>query len=91
MGADNFLQKRQKQQKQRGRPFEKGHSGNPKGRPRGCRNRSNRAAQLLLQGEAEALICCRADQAAERRGCVRLRRIAEGVLDRWRAPAPALR
>src|SRR6516225_8575498 len=55
MVADNFLQKQQKQQKQRGRPFEKGHSGNPKGRPRGCRNRSNRAAQLLLQGEAEAL------------------------------------
>jgi hypothetical protein len=52
MVADNFLQK---QQKQRGRPFEKGHSGNPAGRPRGCRNKSTLAAQLLLQGEAEAL------------------------------------
>ena len=52
MVADNFLQK---QQKQRGRPFEKGRSGNPAGRPRGCRNRSTLAAQLLLQGEAEAL------------------------------------
>src|SRR5271166_6623984 len=52
MAADNFLQK---QQKQRGRPFEKGRSGNPGGRPRGCRNRSTLAAQLLLQGEAEAL------------------------------------
>jgi Family of unknown function (DUF5681) len=52
MVADNFLQK---QQKQRGRPFEKGRSGNPAGRPRGNRNRSTLAAQLLLQGEAEAL------------------------------------
>jgi hypothetical protein len=32
MSADNLLQK---QQKQRGRPFEKGCSGNPAGRPRG--------------------------------------------------------
>jgi len=52
MTADNFLQK---QQKERGRPFEKGRSGNPAGRPRGCRNRSTEAARLLLQGEAEAL------------------------------------
>jgi Family of unknown function (DUF5681) len=52
MAADNFLQK---QQKQPGRPFEKGRSGNPAGRPRGGRNRSTLAAQLLLQGEAEAL------------------------------------
>ena len=52
MSADNFLQK---QPKQRGPPFEKGRSGNPAGRQRGCRNRSSLAAQLLLQGEAEAL------------------------------------
>jgi hypothetical protein len=52
MAADNFLQK---QQKQPGRPFEKGRSGNPAGRPRGSRNRSTLAAQLMLQGEAEAL------------------------------------
>ena len=52
MVADNFLQK---QQKQRGRPFEKGRSCNPSGRPRGSRNRSTLAAQMLLQGEAEAL------------------------------------
>ena len=45
----------QKQQKQRGRPFEKGRSGNPAGRRRGSRNRSTQAAQLLLEGEAEAL------------------------------------
>jgi Family of unknown function (DUF5681) len=52
MDADDFLQK---QQKQRGRPFEKGRSGNPAGRRRGSRNRSTQAAQLLLEGEAEAL------------------------------------
>ena len=39
----------------RGRPFAKGQSGNPAGRPRGSVNRSTRAAQLLLDGEATAL------------------------------------
>ena len=39
----------------RGRPFEKGRSGNPAGRPRGSRNRATRSAAVLLDGEAEAL------------------------------------
>jgi hypothetical protein len=39
----------------RGRPFRKGESGNPAGRPLGSRNRSTLAAQLLLDGEAAAL------------------------------------
>ena len=39
----------------RGRPFPKGQSGNPAGRPRGSKNRATRAAELLLDGEAEAL------------------------------------
>jgi len=39
----------------RGRPFAKGQSGNPGSRPRSSINRSTRAAQLLLDGEATAL------------------------------------
>ncbi len=39
----------------RGRPFAKGQSGNPGGRPRGSTNRATRAAELLLDGEAAAL------------------------------------
>jgi hypothetical protein len=35
--------------------FQKGQSGNPAGRPRGSRNRSTLAAEILLEGEAEAL------------------------------------
>src|SRR6516162_1404306 len=39
----------------RGRPFEKGRSGNPGGRRRGSRNKATLAAAALLEGEAEAL------------------------------------
>jgi hypothetical protein len=46
-------------QKQRtapgGRPFPKGSSGNPAGRQPGSRNRATLAAEVLLEGEAEAL------------------------------------
>jgi hypothetical protein len=41
--------------KQRGRPFQKGSSGNPQGRPPGTRNRTTLAAEALLDGEAEKL------------------------------------
>ena len=36
--------------------FPKGYSGNPAGRPPGARNRSTLMAEILLEGEAEALI-----------------------------------
>ena len=39
----------------RGRPFEKGRSGNPGGRLPGSRNRATLAAEALLDGEADAL------------------------------------
>jgi hypothetical protein len=42
-------------QKQRGRPFEPGESGNPNGRPKGSRNRVSRAVETLIHGQAEAL------------------------------------
>lgn len=41
--------------KQRGRPFRKGVSGNPAGKPPGARNRTTLAVQALLDGEAEKL------------------------------------
>jgi hypothetical protein len=42
--------------KQRGRPFPKGSSGNPQGRPPGARNAATVLAEQLLDGEAETLI-----------------------------------
>src|SRR5262249_36513899 len=42
-------------QQVRGRPFPKGRSGNPAGRPFGARNKATIAAQALLADEAEAL------------------------------------
>jgi len=58
--------------KGRGRPFPKGQSGNPAGRPRGSSNRATRAAEMLLDGEATALtrkaveLALAGDQAALR-------------------------
>ena len=39
----------------RGRPFERGRSGNPAGRRTGSRNKTSQAAAALLAGESEAL------------------------------------
>lgn len=38
-----------------GRPFQPGQSGNPAGRPKGSRHKATLAAQVLLDGEAEAI------------------------------------
>jgi len=35
--------------------FVKGQSGNPAGKPKGCRNHATRVAEALLDGEVEAL------------------------------------
>ena len=51
---DQIKQGEQGARDRRGR-FAKGRSGNPAGRPRGCRDHVNRAARLLLAGEGEAL------------------------------------
>jgi len=51
---DQIKQGEQGARDPRGR-FPKGRSGNPAGRPRGCRDHANRAARLLLAGEGEAL------------------------------------
>src|SRR3954470_20996937 len=40
---------------QRGRPFKKGQSGNPAGKPKGARHRATQAIDALLDGEAEKL------------------------------------
>jgi len=54
--TDISLQKTAKTARRgRGRPFQRGQSGNPSGRPRGSSNRATRAAELLLDGEATAL------------------------------------
>jgi hypothetical protein len=39
----------------RGRPFGKGQSGNPAGKPKGARNRGSVLVEELLDGEAEAI------------------------------------
>ena len=51
MSAANAAEK----QRQRGRPFTKGTSGNPAGKRAGTRNRATMAAEILLDGEAETL------------------------------------
>lgn len=47
MGAENTAPK------QRGRPFAKGESGNPAGKPKGSRNRVTVAVERLLEADAE--------------------------------------
>jgi uncharacterized protein DUF5681 len=48
-GPDNTAQE------QRGRPFQPGQSGNPKGRPKGSRNRTTLAMEALIEGSSEVI------------------------------------
>ncbi len=41
--------------KQRGKPFKKGTSGNPNGRPKGSRNKTTLAMMTLIDEEAETI------------------------------------
>jgi Family of unknown function (DUF5681) len=41
---------------QRGRPFEKGRSGNPAGKPKGARHKTTLLAEKLMQDDAEAVV-----------------------------------
>ena len=81
MGAGEISLQMQRQQ--RGRPFRKGQSGNPAGRPKGARNQATRMAERLLdfyaakltaeaihqalQGDSVALRFCLARIIAPRR------------------------
>jgi Family of unknown function (DUF5681) len=42
--------------KQRGRPFQKGQSGNPSGMPKGTRHRATMLAEKLMGDEAEDIV-----------------------------------
>jgi hypothetical protein len=63
--------------KQRGRPFCKGQSGNPAGRPKGSRNRFTLLAEQLMQEDAEDVV--RAVISAAKQGDIAAARL---VLDR---------
>lgn len=45
-----------REKRARGKPFPKGLSGNPAGRPKGTRNRATLLAELLLDDEAETIV-----------------------------------
>lgn len=42
--------------KQRGKPFEKGKSGNPAGKPKGARHKTTLLAEKLMQDDAENIV-----------------------------------
>jgi hypothetical protein len=42
--------------KQRGKPFEKGQSGNPAGKPKGARHKTTLLAEKLMAGDAQEVV-----------------------------------
>jgi hypothetical protein len=79
---------------QRGKPFQKGQSGNPDGRPKGSRNATTLALETLLDGQATALTQKAIDLALAgdmaRVGSYVLRSVYRGrcTLQQGCAPAP---
>jgi hypothetical protein len=63
--------------KQRGKPFPKGRSGNPRGKPKGARHKTTLLAEKLMQDDAENIV--NAVLTAARAGDMTAARI---VLDR---------
>jgi hypothetical protein len=63
--VDTFRRAENTAPKQRGRPFERGKSGNPNGRPKGARNNATVLAEALLDGEANAITRKLIDKAIE--------------------------
>ena len=66
-------------QQQRGKPFQKGQSGNPNGRPLGARNQRTLALEELMDGEIEA-ITRKAIEAAKAGDIAAIRLVMERVL-----------
>lgn len=62
-----------------GKPFKKGQSGNPKGRPKGARSKRTLALEALLEADAEAIIQAAIDGAKGGDG-VALRLCLERIL-----------
>jgi hypothetical protein len=56
LAPEDPTEEQQQSEKQRGRPFQVGQSGNPKGRPKGSRNKTTLLAEALLEGDAEAIL-----------------------------------
>jgi hypothetical protein len=52
MSAENSGQ----EQRQRGKPFRKGMSGNPRGKPIGCRNKASRLLEAISDNDLEAIV-----------------------------------
>jgi hypothetical protein len=65
--------------KQRGRPFQKGCSGNPQGRPPGARNAATVIAEQLLEGKA-ATITRKAIELAKQGDLTALRLCLERIV-----------
>ena len=63
----------------RGKPFQKGQSGNPNGRPLGARNQRTLALEELMDGEIEA-ITRKAIEAAKAGDIAAIRLVMDRVL-----------